>query len=113
MFGGFINWLNRKLEPKSLVTQTPEEAYRLLKERNSAEIAARLLVRAVHYELSGRDWLRRAGALDRVAAEQIERLIGLANPDKDITPWIKLRNGCMDQLLAEMKTPPENKDTVS
>jgi hypothetical protein len=64
----------------------------MLKDRSSAEISGRLLNRSEAFEKRDDLFSRRCAVLDRIAAEQIERLVAKLNPDTDITPWRKVRD---------------------
>lgn len=93
-----LNRIKARFKSRTPPTQTAEQAYDLLCNRSSAEIAARLLRRAELFENSKDDFLKRCTALDKVAAEQMERLVGLANPYKDIQPWRDARDNCLNNL---------------
>ena len=78
---------------------TPQHSYDLLKSKferpdypASCEITARLLDRAVIYSRDPKEWFRRSSVLDQLAAQWIEHMVRVANPDKDIEPWCKLRD---------------------
>jgi hypothetical protein len=90
MINRFVTWLNHRLAGQPI--KSNEEIYLKLKDCSSAEIAARLLFRAEIYEQYPEVHLHRIAVLDRLAAEQIERLVAKLNPDTDITPWRKVRD---------------------
>jgi hypothetical protein len=78
---------------------SPLQLYLMLKDRSSAEISGRLLSRAEAFEKLDTDDLfyRRCAVLDRVASEQIERLVAMLNPDKNIAHWCKVRDDWRNQ----------------
>lgn len=108
MFANVISWLNKKLEDTP--QETPEQIYNMLKDRSSMEISARLLSRAAFLESDGREASRKFAVLDRIAAAQIERLVGLANPGKDIAPWRDLRDKFAEQLQNSSTQEHTNKE---
>ena len=91
MLGKLVLWFGKA------PNQSPEEIERLLNNRTSAEIAARLLRRA---ELHGNsdDYHRRCAVLDRVAAEQIRKLESMTSAD--LGAWDDRRDMCL-RLLRE------------
>ena len=108
MFEWLTNWCRNKSQSyqttEGLMKSGPcqhgsaQDLYLMLRDRNSAEIAARLLRRS---ELFGEDknpFLNRCAALDQAAADQISRLVALANPAQDIQPWLSVRDRMLDQL---------------
>jgi hypothetical protein len=90
MINHFVTWLNRYLAGQPI--KSNEEIYLELKDRSSAEIAGRLLSRAEIYEQYPQVHLHRIAVLDRIAAERIERLVAMLNPEKDIAYWCKIRD---------------------
>lgn len=78
--------------------QSPQEIERLLWDRSTAEIAARLLRRAELHDQDGRHYLRRCAALDRVAAHKIQQLEQQAG--SDMANWQQRRDTCL-RLLRE------------
>jgi hypothetical protein len=89
---------------------TPLQLYLLLKDRSSAEISGRLLDRAEAFEKldTNDDFYRRCAVLDRLASEQIERLVAQLNPDKDIALWCKLRDDWRKQASSEKEIDSAN-----
>ena len=81
------------------VEQTPAQAEHLLQDRSTAEIAARLLRRAELHE-QGNAYLQRCAVLDRVAAENMRRLVRDAGGD--MAEWVERRDLCL-RLLREGK----------
>jgi hypothetical protein len=97
MLNKIVSWWNRVWTP--VPVQTVQEMHQLLKDRSSAEIAARLLRRAELFESGSDDFLKRCAALDRVAAERIHR-VTLNDPTQDVSKWLDARDLCL-RLLRE------------
>jgi len=82
--------------------QTAEHTYDLLRNRSSAEIAARLLRRAELHEASAQPYLQRCTSLDRVAADVIQRAEEAHMSPQELAQWLDNRNLCL-RLLREGK----------
>ena len=80
-------------------THTCEQAELLLQDRSTAEIAARLMRRAELHD-EGNAYLQRCAVLDRVAADNMRRLVRDAG--MDIPEWVERRDLCL-RLLREDK----------
>lgn len=89
-------WFKRWFEKPQM--QSCEEVERLLCDRSTAEIAARLLRRAELHAACDQAYLKRCSALDKVAAENIRKLEGQNN--KCMSEWLDRRDLCL-RLLRE------------
>ena len=96
MFKNITNWFKSHKRP----VPNASETYNLLKDRSSAEIAARLTRRAAMFEESGDEFLKRCAALDKVAADTIAKMQADKNDPDAWRRWIADRELCV-RLLAE------------
>ncbi len=96
MFKKIKGWFTKRPVPNA------QETYHLLKDRSSAEIAARLVRRAAMFEESGDEFLQRCAALDKVAADTIAKMQADKKDPDAWRQWLAERDLCL-RLLAEGK----------